>query len=167
MSDMSTEKEYGGYTIGLTKDMKFEIKGDDLEGTVRDTYEQAKVYIDRVIAGRGKIKKEKIALKVLATQTWGRSDEAPKAGVVTGIHMGHGTLIGVEGSSYIYPDVPTVVDLLSRKKDLNAQLRKVEDQLSRRAIEIRRKPHYGELDPGKYPEYIAALIKEYKEKAAL
>lgn len=158
--------EYKGYTIILNANKKFEITNDDLTGVVRDTYQQLIEYIDRVVAGRGKVKREKIALKVLAQKDrWGHKDKLIES-TITGIHMGHGRLLGVNAYE-VYPAVEKVRTLLAEIMALDEQTNKKKEALAKYAMQVDRKQFYRNLEPGNYDRYIKELIAEYEKKAAL
>jgi hypothetical protein len=161
-----------GYTIALTEDQRFELRGPELrsDAEVFDTYKQAIEKMTKVTSATAKRVKRNLALPVLV-KTGGRYNEKIKLAkaVLTGAHSTRGVLLtrpSTDTGSYsgfeAYPDVPVVQELLDERAKLALALAAVEKKLNECEIE---EPGY-KIRGRDYDEALSDLEKAYADAKA-
>jgi len=155
---------YNGHEIQVTKEMRFDVVGEDRNFA---SYLEATEFIDKIAKVKQSKAKEKLSLEVLT--------ESGTVEHITGVHMNKRSFLGIskirelfgERTQDVYPNVPWVKLCLARFKQLNDELGTLKKQLD--THEIRLLLRYGRIDPEDYQGVIDALKVTHanKLKAAL
>lgn len=161
---MTTEepltRTFMGHTVTLTANWKFTVKGPEFDAARYEvafqSYEAAVEEIKKRVDTTAKIKAQNIHIDVQVVDAKGAVHKLDRINRTTG------DVVGPQGR-YVYPNHPWVTTQLTKKTQLEEQLREVTKLLEEIAITTHRS--YGRIAAEDYVGSVHTFQKEY-DKAA-